>query len=211
MRKLTIILVLLIASSCLSCESTTSIENRVLSKTQPSSTATPEEKQYNRNWEHHYNEALKFRAAGKIAEAIEEFKKAIKDGNDDKEIYREIARLLILLKRYEEAEGVLRKILEKDSEDAMAHWALAEILVENLDRYEEGLREAVLSEKFYGDDGLSYIRSRVIGKAYDGLKDYDNAIKHYKIFLKESSYAPDTNDYKEIQKRLFELQKTNPN
>lgn len=210
MWKFIFVLIVVVSSYSLSCESTVSMQSQDAPKTQPSSTITPEEKQYKRNSEYHYNEALKMRAAGKIAEAIEEFKKAIEVGNDDKETYREVARLLILQKRYEEAEIYLRKVLEKDSKDVRAHWALAGLLVEHLEKYEEGLKEALISKELDSSD-TSYVIEKTLGRAYEGLGDYENAIKHYRIFLKESSYAPDAADYKKIQKRLSELQKNNPN
>ena len=200
--------ILLITSFTSSCENPVSMRNQEASAMRPSPTVSPEGKQYQRNLEYHYNEALKMRAAGKTAEAIDEFKKSIEAGTDDKETYREVARLLVSLKRYEEAEEYLRKVFEKDPEDGRAHWALARVLVEHLGKYEEGLKEALLSKRLYGDDGTSHVHDRIIGKAYDGLKDYENAIKHYKIFLKGSSRIPDSEDYKEIQKRLSELEKS---
>lgn len=211
MWKFIFVLIAVVSLSSLSCENTVSTQNQDAVKTQPSATITPEEKQYKRNLEYHYNEALRMRGSGEIPKAIEEFKKAIEAGNDDKETYREVARLLISQKRYEEAEIYLRKVLEKDSEDAMAHWFLAKVLVEHLGKYEEGVHEAILSKKLYGEGDSSHVHDRIIGKAYDGLKDYKNAIKHYKIFLKGRSYAPDASDYKEIKKRISELQKNNPN
>ncbi|MFN6964852.1 MAG: tetratricopeptide repeat protein [Pyrinomonadaceae bacterium] len=152
-------------------------------------------------------EGLKHKAAGEYPEAIEQFKKSIAAGNDDKEMFRRIAELYLAQKRYVDAETYLREIIEKDAKDAMAHWALAKILVENLGKFEEGLKEAITSKELYGDYDVSYVHDRVIGEAYDGLGDYENAIKHYRIFLRGASYAPESDDYKEIKKRVSELEK----
>ena len=80
----------------------------------------------------HLHEGLKHKAAGEYTKAIGEFKKSIAAGNDDKEMFRRVAELYLAQKLYEPAETYLRRIIEKDPRDAMAHWALAEILVEDL-------------------------------------------------------------------------------
>lgn len=152
------------------------------------------------------NEGLKHQAAGKYPEAIEEFKKSIGAGNDDKEMFRRIAELYIALKKWEDAELYLREILDRDSEDAGAHGALAGVLVWQLGKYDEGLKEALISKE-KTPSNTSHVVDRTIGKAYEGLGDYENAIKHYKIFLRGTSYAPDSDDYKDTKKRISELEK----
>jgi tetratricopeptide (TPR) repeat protein len=193
-----------------SCESQVFVKNAATTSVDPSPTSSPYSDGFAKplppEQERHLNEGLKHKAAGEYPEAIEEFKKSIAAGNDDKEMFRRVAELYLAQKRYEDAEIYLRKILEKDARDAMAHWALAKILVEDLGKPREGLKEAVLSKELYGEDGTSYVHDRVIGKAYDGLGDYENAIKHYKIFLRGSSYAPHSKDFKETKERISELE-----
>lgn len=196
------------------CEKTATMENQKLTAVKISPTVSPENAavanyELKPRSEVYLNQGLKYKAAGEYENAIAEFKKSIEAGGDDKEMHRRVAELYILLKKYEDAKTYLKAILKKDEEDAMAHWALAKILVENLGEYEEGLREAIISKKLYGQDGTSHVHDRIIGKAYDGLKDYKNAIKYYKLFLKGSSYVPDSNDYKEAKKRVLELERIN--
>ena len=207
MRRFIIAVAVAVALN-LSCGSKVSTQNHEDSSPGPSPVAlAPKGAGSKQEQENHFRAALKLHLAGETAQAIEEFKKAIEAGDDNKETYREVAMLLIDLKRYEEAEIYLRKVIEKDAKDARAHWELAALLTLQFERYEEGLREANLAEEYYGKDGLSYVRDHLIGKAYDGLGDYGNALKHYKRFLKGRSYAPDSEDYKEAQKRVSELEK----
>jgi tetratricopeptide (TPR) repeat protein len=153
----------------------------------------------------HLNEGLKFKVAGEYEKAIEEFKKSIEAGNDDKEMYRRIADLYHSLKKYEETETYLRKILEKDSKDVRAHWFLAGLLVWDLGKYEEGLKQAVFAKEL-DSSNESYVMEQTIGKAYEGLGDYENAIKHYKIYLKAISFIPDSDSYKNTKRKIEELE-----
>jgi tetratricopeptide (TPR) repeat protein len=198
--------VVMMTALSLSCETRFSPPGQEGSTARPSAAATPSHEGSKQEQIEHRWAAQKLRLAGKTDEAIEELKRAIEAGDDDKETYREVADDLTGLKRYEEAEVYLRKIIEIDSKDARAHWALAKILVLELRRYEEGLKEAKLAQEYYGDDDLSYVRDYLIGKAYDGLGDYPNALRYYKSFLKGRSYAPDADDYKEVNKRVSELE-----
>ncbi len=143
--------------------------------------------------------------AGQLSEAIDEFKKSIAAGKDDKEMFRRVAELLVRLNQNEEAAGYFRKIIEKDPNDARAHWALAKILVET-GKFADGLNEAKLAKDLYGESDTSYVHDRLIGQAYDGLGDYRNALLHYKMFVKGMSYAPDSDDYKTTKKRISELE-----
>jgi tetratricopeptide (TPR) repeat protein len=209
MRKKILILFLLTAFIGISCEQKGLTQTSNKNDLQPSPTVRSNERP-SKEFLDHYNAGLKLQIGGKFPEdvtkAVEEFKKAAEIKPDDKETYRRIVELYISVSKYEEAEVYLRKILEVDSEDGIAHWTLAQILVEHLGKYEEGLREIAISEKLYGNDGLSYVRSHLMGKAYDGLGENEKAVKQYKIFLKESG-SPDANDYKEVKKRIFELEK----
>jgi tetratricopeptide (TPR) repeat protein len=203
----TALVIIFFSAFCSACENPLLRQNRDVSVVEVSPTETPKRENPGKPLaEVHFYRGLKFKAAGEYERAIEEFKKSIEAGNDDKEMYRRLAELYLALKKYEEAENYLRIILEKDSKDLMAHWALAKILVENLGKYDEGLKEALLSKELYGKDGSSHVRDLLIGKAYDGLGDYENAIKHYKLFLKGTSYAPDSDDYKETKKRISEIE-----
>lgn len=189
-----------------SCDKSASTKTQDISENETPLSIPSKSEESQEEAEKHYREALKLQVAGQTTEAIEEFKKSIEAGKNDKEMYRRVAELLIKLKRNEEAEMYLRRVIEKDSKDARAHWTLAAILVE-MRNYENGLKEANLAKELYGESDISYVFDRLIGQAYDGLGDYENAIKHYKIFLKGRSYAPDSDDYKETQKRVSELEK----
>jgi tetratricopeptide (TPR) repeat protein len=153
----------------------------------------------------HLHEGLRLRSAGDFDKAIEEFKKSIEAGNDDKEMYRRIAEVYLTQKKYDAAVTYLKEILAENGDDAIAHWTLAKVMVYDLRKYEEGLKEAKISRELYSKE-RSYVFDKTIGEAYDGLEDYENAIKHYKVFLKGSSYIPDSNDYKETKKRVEQLE-----
>lgn len=213
MRKDVFVIFLLIALFGVSCENKVLMESRNMAAASPSPTPDSKERP-SEEFLRHYHEGLKIKVNGKfpddVPKAIEEFKKASAIDPNDTGTYEQIAELYISVKQYEDAEAYLRKIIEKDSEDAIAHWTLTKILIEHLDKYEEGLQQAIIAEKLYGNDGLSFVRARLIGKAYDGLKDYENAVKHYKTFLKGLD-SPDADDYKETKKRVSELEKITRN
>jgi tetratricopeptide (TPR) repeat protein len=202
-----ILAVTVIIALNLSCANKVSTRGQEASPAKPPPAGTLGSEGSKQEQRAHRWEAQRLRQAGDTAGAIEELKKVIEAGDEDKETYLELATFLIYLERYEEAETYLRKLIKKDPREARAHWFLAGILVLNLGRYEEGLKEAKLSKELYGEDDLSYVRDQLIGKAYDGLGDYPNALRHYKAFLKGRSYAPDATDYKEVKKRVSELEK----
>lgn len=191
-----------------SCENRGFLQTRNDSKKAASPTPAQPNEKPQLNAEEHFSAALKFEAAGQIADASEEFKRAIEAGKNDKEMYRRVAELLIKQKKFEEAANYLRKIIEKDARDARAHWALAKVLVEDLEKYQEGLKEAMLAKELYGNDGTSYVQDLVLARAYDGLGNYAQAVKHYRIFLAGSS-TPDSDSYQRTRRRLSELELLN--
>lgn len=213
MRKDIPVLFLFIIFVCVSCENKVSTQSYNASNTQPVPTSVSKEKPSS-EFLIHYHEGLKIKVNGKfpddVPKAIEEFKKAAEINPADKETYRRIAELYVSINKYEEAATYYRKIIKLDSNDGYAQWALAQLLVENLGKYREGLQKIDVSEKLYGNDGLSYVRARLKGKAYDGLGEYESAIKYYQIFLKGSA-SPDADDYKQVGKRISELKSLSKN
>lgn len=153
-----------------------------------------------------YDEALKLRSDGKLEESAEKFTQAAESGFNEIESYREAAKVYLVLKRYNDAEKYFLKILEKNPKDDTAHWALARLYIFDMKKYQEGLREAQIIKEM-DKTSYSYIWKDWIGRGYDGLGDYENAIKHYKIFLKGNSDMPDSYDYKDTKARITELEK----
>lgn len=208
MRKDVFIIFLSIAMLTVSCENRVLMQNRNMTGAASPSPISNSKERPSKEFLRHYHEGLKIKVNGKfpddVPKAIEEFKKASAIDPKDKETYRRIAELHISIKQYEDAEIYLRKIIEQDSEDGMANLALTQILIDHLGRHEEGLREANIAEKLYDSNTASFAHLK--GKAYDGLGDYENAAKQYEIFLKELD-LPDSDDYKQVKKRVSELQK----
>lgn len=202
-----------------SCERVSSLKNQNTSPpgdsasyTPPNNTAQNNAKQEAantkcaNNGERFYWEGIRLRGEGKFEEAIERFKQSA--ANDCKviEAYHRIAEIYRVLKRYEDQETYLLKILERDSQEDKAHWALARLYIFDMKKYKEGLKEAEIVKET-DKSNLNYVWENWIGRADDGLKDYESAVKHYKIFLKGVSNSPDSYDYKYTKKRINELEK----
>lgn len=209
MKTNTLILVLLSVFVGTACEKTGLTQSRNSDIVQPSPTADSS-KRPSKEFSDRFNAGVKLQESGKfpddIPKAIEEYKKALEIKPDDKVTYQRIVESYLSISKYEEAEVYLRKMIEADPENGYAHWSLAQILVDRLNKFEEGLREVEISEKLYGDDGLSDNFASYKGKAYEGLGDYENALKQYKIYLKAGT-TPDADDDKEIKAKVFELEK----
>lgn len=139
-----------------------------------------------------------------LPKALEEFKKASEIKPEDDRPYRRISELYISINKFEESVVYLRKIISLDTKDKYAEWTLTRILIEHLSGYEEGLQRIADAEKLYGDDDLSFIRPLFKGKAYEGLLDYENAVKNYEIYLNKIN-SVDSADYQKIKKRVFDL------
>jgi tetratricopeptide (TPR) repeat protein len=157
-------------------------------------------------WNKHYNEALRLDAAGEREKAIEEMKKAIAIKPKYRDSYGWIAKWYDTLGQIENMANTYRQIIELFPEDLIAHNSLAKILIRNLKQYDEGLKEAKLSKELSSKE-MSYVLDKLVGEAYKGLGDKESAIKHYKLFLKGLYHDPDSGDYKDVKKKVLELEK----
>lgn len=218
MKVLVLLLLLTIILSVvamnLSCENLGLMQNREKTDTQVFPTAAPTEKVVNKeDFEKHYSEGLRIEFNEKFPDdtpkAIEEFKKATESDPKDTRAYWHMARLYDALKQYNEAEFCYRQIMKRDSKDLRAQWALAYLLVWDSQKYEEGLKEALIARE-RDTSSTSFVMEETIGKAYEGLRDIPNAIKHYKLYLKGFD-SFDSNDYKNMKKKIAELEKTTQN
>lgn len=213
MKEVIFILFLLIASVNLSCK------NAFLAQNEASPTITPNDSyKQSINKEEarkHYWEGLRIKDNYDIPDntlkAIEEFKKSAEFDPKDTMPYWQMIPLYARLKEYDEVESCYRKIMEIDSNNLGAQWGLAYVLVWNLDKYEEGLKEALIAKDKKATD--SFIIEETIGKAYEGLGDTQNAIKHYKIYLKDlrDLDSSDSTLYKEMKKKITEMEKLTKN
>jgi tetratricopeptide (TPR) repeat protein len=152
------------------------------------------------------NKARSLQAMGKADEAIALYEKLLtKEHPSQIEIHRSIAEISLGLEKYDQAAKHYRSITDIDPNDARARWGSAKVLIEYLGACKDGLGEAEIAKKAYGRDGQEYVRDRLIGKAYDCLGNKRKAIEFYKRFLKGAAFAPDSGDFKETAKRVFEL------
>ncbi len=156
----------------------------------------------------HREKARKFRLAGKIQEAADEFQKAIETGCNEVDIHRELAEMYRGLGQFDRSVEEYRLLLSLDSNDLRGHWALASVFVLDTKNYEEGLSEALVVRKML--DEKDYVGRRgvdkLIGQAQDGLGNFSIAIKYYKDYLKGCSQTPDSSDCKATRKRVLELE-----
>ncbi len=180
---------------------------------QPSPTVTPNENSLNKQeFDKHYWEGIRIRNNGKfpddMPQAIDEFKKAAEIDSKNTTSYWMMVEIFTSLKKYDEVEAGYRKILERSPEDLRAQWGLAQVLVEDSKKYEEGLKEALIAKEKKAT--YPFLIEKVIGKAYEGLGDIPSAIEHYKIYRK--GYKTFTsNDDKEIETKIMELEKISHN
>jgi tetratricopeptide (TPR) repeat protein len=153
--------------------------------------------------------ARNFRFAGKVQEAIDEYQKSIKIGCNEIEIHRELAEMYHGLRNFDKTIEEYQLLLKIDNKDLRGHWALASVLILDKKDFENGINEAVLVQKMMDENDIFGKREidRLLGKAYDGLGDSDNAKKYFSKFLKGCSETPDSKDCKEIKNRIMELKK----
>lgn len=172
------------------------------------STTVPKIIVENQDWEESYHEALRLWAADEKILAIEQLKIVIRLGHDDKEIFRRLADWYSAVEQYPDQESALRELLKKDPKDARAHLTLAKLLIDHLGKLDEGISTAKDAKKLYEKESLSYACDKIIGEAYDQLGNRRKALEHYKLFLKGSSFAPESDDFKKIKQRVKELNGT---
>lgn len=176
----------------------------------------PEEFGESPNWNKSFSEALRLGSDGKYKEAIAEMKKAqkikawLKIPNYEVEadsVMREwIAKWHRASGDHEAEAAAYREMIEIDPRDMGAHWGLAMVLIKDLHRYDEGLKEAIIYRESLQGTDLYYYCDGLVAEAYEGLGDKENALKHYKVFFKSVSYAPDSNDYKNAKQKIKELE-----
>ena len=205
-NKFTLEFVALIFLSFVGCEVSTLSDNSGGASASPTPPQETVSSAVNSTAREHFYRGLQFQSAGDYPKAIEQFKLSIEAGNDDKEMYRRVSDLYRSLKDHESEAEYLRAILEKDTDDSQANSALANVLVWDLQDYENGLKQAMFARSLDKSD-VAYVMNRTIGRAYEGLGENQNAIKHYKIFLKEGPFLPDSDLYKEVKQRVLELER----
>ena len=206
-QKIVSFIFLLAAFVNLSCENTVLMQNQDAANTTPTPIFSPGQRP-SKDFLEHYHEGLKIRVNGKFPDdmprAIKEFEKAAELDSKDTSAYWEIAELYVSLKQYDEAGEYYRKILERNPKDSRAQWSLAHLLVWDTKEYEKGLKESFIAKDM---DASNYAVEETIGKAYEGLGDIPNAIKHYKIYLREFN-SPDSTASKEMKAKISELEKS---
>ena len=201
----------------LGCGSTGLMQNQDVANIQPTSTtrSTPTNGRPSKEFLEHYDKGVKlstdFSIPDNLTKAIEEFKKAGGIEPKNTMVYWRMAELYDKLKDYEGVVNCYRQILERNPKEVSAQYGLAQVLVENLQNYDEGLKEALIAKEKKAS--YSWAVEETLGKAYEGLGDIPNAIKQYKAYLKDLKYlkSTDTIQYKDMQKKVVELEKINQN
>ena len=140
-----------------------------------------------------------------IPEALAEFRKAADIKPNDTLALEWMIKIYNRLEDYKNVAECYREILRREPDNLGSQWGLVKVLVWHLEEYEDGLKLAIdLREK--DKTSTSKVAEQTIGRAYEGLKDYPNAITHYKIWLKYSN-RPTSYEYKDIAKKVSELEK----
>jgi tetratricopeptide (TPR) repeat protein len=99
----------------------------------------------------HYFLGVVAKGRGEYAEALERLRTAAAAYPRDRVVRNAIGRVLFLERRYEEAVEELRRVLEVDAEDLMAHYNLM-LCYKGLGRLEEAETERKLYERFKADE-----------------------------------------------------------
>ena len=144
----------------------------------------------------------------KTDEAIRRYKELVESGCDSDLLLLQFANLLASRSDYEEAAKLYRQIIIRSPDNWHAHWTLAQILIDELGKYEEGLREVETSRRLdsLGDVGFGY--DFYLARANEGLGRTKYAIVHYKIFINElSKISKKDPQLIEARKRLANLEK----
>jgi tetratricopeptide (TPR) repeat protein len=122
------------------------------------------------------SQGIKYRQAEKYNEAIEEFKKALKDAPDDFRAHYEIAMAYLLTKQYALSVGHFKECLKQQPDNYLAHYNLA-CSYSLMNDADAAVKHLALSiEKGYGD--ISHMEND---------EDLDNirSDKRYKQLLQE--------------------------
>jgi tetratricopeptide (TPR) repeat protein len=202
-----------IVASFVSCDKPVSSQDRKDGNNSSSNVVVEKEKN-DASYKDHYWEGLRIKNNGifpdDMPKAIEQFQKASElatNETDRATAYNRIIELAISLKSYEKAEIYLRKLKELDPkvQGISAQAYLARILIWNLGKYEEGLKEAnIVAET--DKTIIAKVIEKTVGRAYEGLGDYPNAIKHYEKWLNFSK-TPSAVEDKKVKKQVNELKK----
>jgi tetratricopeptide (TPR) repeat protein len=203
-------LVSILATYNVACSSVQSLSNAdskpVLTATRNDYSSDSTSTSQTKDFETHFNEALRLGSAGEQERAIEEMNKALEIRPDHKISLYWISRWYSTLRRFKDEADVYRRIIKIDPNETQARLLLSQLLVHELHEYEEGLKEAQISkQQLAGPD--AYVIDKLIAEAYAGLGDNENAIKYYKLFLKESVVVHNPIEQRDIKMRIQELAK----
>ena len=215
MRKIIRAVFFLAAFSSFGCEHTNLAENQDAaigssSTTAPTPTAARKGR-HSKEFDEHYSKGMNIWTHGKIPDdlpqAIEEFKKAAAIDPTNTTSFDWMIRMYTILKDYDGVANSFREIIKRDPKALNAQYGLAQVLVEDLKRYDEGLKEALIAKEKKAS--YPWAIEETLGKAYEGKGDIPNAIRHYKAYLKDFRDSKDTDStlYKNMQKKVVELEK----
>jgi tetratricopeptide (TPR) repeat protein len=141
-----------------------------------------------------------------LDEAISKYKSLIDSGCYSDDLYLQYAYLLSSTDDYEGASKQYRIVIEHNPKSWYAHWSLAQILIMKLAHYEEGLHEVEISRKLDSGRDIGFIYDFYMGRAFEGLGKYDEAIKHYEIYVTSASRITNKNPQLiEAEDRLSKL------
>jgi tetratricopeptide (TPR) repeat protein len=133
---------------------------------------------------HHFSLGLQARFAGRVDDALEEYRRAQKLDPTSSAIQVETARLLRELGRFDDALAAARQAVALDAADPDAHLALAQLLQMQALGAEEGLRQAGVEYeevvRTRPADGQALIS---LAGIYDQLQDHEGAARTWQRYL----------------------------
>jgi tetratricopeptide (TPR) repeat protein len=147
----------------------------------------------------HNELGLVYMRAGKLDQALGEYKAASQALPDDPSVQLNYGTALAQKKEFAEAEKHLRPALKRLDKSAAGHLYLGITLI-GLKNFEEAEGELQKAAKLGGDQmGQAH---RYLGGLYWGRKDYRHAVDELETYLKLSPNAPDAEQMRETIKKL---------
>ena len=102
--------------------------------------------------------------------------------------------------------GALERLIEIKPENATAYSRLAQTLIRDLGEFKAGLMAAKKAKKYFKDPSTSYIDEELIAEALEGLGEYENALEHYRLYLKGCADLPESDCFKKATKKISLLE-----
>lgn len=136
-------------------------------------------------YQKHYNKGIEYYKDRKFDEAIKEFEQAININPKNADSYFELGRIYNFQKNYEESVKAYEKGLQIDPEGSYFVFFHLGLNYYNSKQFDKSLENLHKAEKLITDEYsyTEYSVNFILAKSYFLKKNYDKAIKYFKIVL----------------------------